>query len=329
MKLFVTGGAGYIGSHFCQAASSQGHSVATYDNLSTGHKRFVRYGPFLEGDLRDTDNLIAALNSCAFDAVVHFAGKALVRESTEKPEVYYDNNTTGTLSLLQAMKCSKVKRILFSSSCATYGNHQHPIQESDQQTPINPYGRSKKQCEDILLDYNQIHNFNVGILRYFNVIGQDPNDQVYEDHTPETHIVPNILLSEINNKPLHLFGDRHPTSDGTCVRDYIDVRDLAQAHLVALEQMENHHLFLSNIGRGHGHSLLELIQKYESVFQTQVKTEFKPSHPGDPASLVASAQFFKSWYTKPLLSIEESLESLSLRRQKSIKQNKQKIVKRA
>ena len=314
MKLFVTGGAGYIGSHFCKAAVASGHSVTVYDNLSTGHKKFVQFGPLLVGDIRDTDNLIASLNSCSFDAIVHFAGKALVRESTEKPEIYYDNNTFGTHSLLQAMRCSKVKKILFSSSCATYGVHNKPIAEEDTQSPINPYGRSKKQCEEILLDYHKRYKFQTGILRYFNVIGQSPENDLYEDHTPETHIVPNILLSELNQKKLSLFGNDHPTPDGTCIRDYIDVRDLAQAHLVALERMQDQPLFISNIGRGNGYSLLEVIQKYEEVFQTKIEREFTRAHPGDPAILIACANYFKTWYSKPLYSLEESLESLKARR---------------
>lgn len=314
MKLFVTGGAGYIGSHFCQLASKAGHSVVVYDNLSTGHRRFAKFGPLIVGDLRDTDTLIGALNSCSFDFVVHFAGKALVRESTEAPDIYYDNNTFGTLSLLRAMKCSRVKKILFSSSCATYGTHSKPIKETDTQRPINPYGFSKKQCEEMIFDFCKSFGFQAGVLRYFNVIGQSDDNSLYEDHNPEPHILPNILLAEIEKRPLTLFGSSQPTPDGTCVRDYIDVRDLAQVHLDALEQINESQLFISNVGRGIGTSLLELISAYEKVFETKIEKQFQDAHPGDPASLVASSDFFKSWYNKQLFTIEESIHSLKYRR---------------
>lgn len=315
MNLLVTGGAGYIGSHFCKLAAGHGHTVVSYDNLSTGRARFAKFGPFIEGDLRDIELLHKTLTSRRIDAVIHFAGKALVRESTQKPEIYYDNNPYGTLCLLQAMMTAHVKKIVFSSSCAVYGAHAGPITEAAEQRPINPYGQSKKHCEEILFDFQKRHGFHIAVLRYFNVIGQDESDELYEDHEPETHILPNILRAEAAGRAVPILGDRHPTADGTCIRDFVDVRDLVKAHLVALGLLDKTPLFISNIARGAGVSLKELIAAYGRVFKTSVKSEIQPSHPGDPPVLVAAADFFRTWYPQNLFSLEESIQSLAKRRE--------------
>ena len=314
MNFLVTGGAGYIGSHFCQLAEAHGHSVTVIDNLSTGHEKFAKFGVFHLADLRKPEQYRALLCDNHFDVVFHFAGKALVRESTDFPEMYYDGNPGATLALLSVLKDTAIKKIVFSSSCATYGIHTELIEEHFPQNPINPYGQSKKHCEEILNDFQKRYDFEVAFLRYFNVIGQDPSGTLWEDHTPETHILPNILLAEKNQQSIPIFGKDLNTDDGTCVRDYMDVRDLVKVHLAAVDQLGGPSPFISNIGGGVGTSVLQLLQSYESCFDTTVEKEFRPAHPGDPAQLIASDRFFRSWYKEPLLTLEESILSLSSRR---------------
>jgi len=314
MKLLVTGGAGYIGSHFCKAAAKAGHEVVVIDNLSTGHKEFVKWGPLVEGDLRDVDVVESTLREFRIEAVVHFAAKALVGESMAHPELYYSNNTAGMVSLLEALRRADVTTLLFSSSCATYRvataetmNEQHP------QKPINPYGRSKLQCEEMALDFHKLLGLRVGMLRYFNVMGQDPAGEVYEDHDPETHIIPNILKALNNNKTFYVFGDDYPTPDGTCVRDYVDVTDLALVHLAALEQLKINPLLISNVGVGRGYSVKEVFAAFESVFGQAPEIEVQKRRPGDPPLLVADATHFRSWYNKPMKTLEQSLATLKPR----------------
>ena len=317
MKILVTGGAGYIGSHFCKTAAQAGHTVVAYDNLSTGHEYFVKFGPFVRGDIRTVDLLTKTMRVNKIEAVLHFAGKALVRESMIKPEIYFENNPYGTLCLLNAMHAAGVHNIVFSSSCSVYGVHDGLISETAAQSPINPYGQSKKQCEEILFNLQTRYHLRIAILRYFNVIGQDPTGDIWEDHEPETHILPNILKAEMADTPVSILGASHPTADGTCIRDYIDVRDLVKAHLAALDKLKASATFVSNVGQGIGTSLYQLLHTYESVFQTKVKTEIKQAHPGDPPHLVANATFFKSWYPHNLHAIDSSIQSLALRRKLS------------
>jgi len=310
-KILVTGGAGYIGSHFCLAAQKAGHQVVCYDNLSRGHKKFVRFGPLVKGDLANKNLLIKTLKKYKIEAVVHFAALALVGESMAKPEKYYANNVAGSLSLLQAMLAAKVKTIVFSSSAATYGAPAvKTIKENQAQKPINPYGWSKKMVEQMILDWQRSYGFKTVILRYFNVIGQDGENRVWEDHRPETHLVPNIIKALKNQTPFFLFGNNYPTPDKSCVRDYVDVNDLAQVHLAALKYLKNHDFLISNVGRGRGYSNKEIVAAIEKVFGAKIKIQIKPRRAGDPARLVASNKFFKSWCPVKIRSLEQSLSNI-------------------
>lgn len=315
MKLLVTGGAGYIGSHFCQKAAQAGHEIVVYDNLSTGHKVFARYGPLVKNDLQNTTALEKTLKDEKVEAVVHFAASALVGESMQKPDFYYENNVIGTFSLLKAMKNVGVSKIIFSSSCATYGIHADPISETTPQSPVNPYGQTKKHCEEMLFNFKNTFDWQVGCLRYFNVIGQDPGNQHWEDHDPETHIVPNIMKAEIFGQSFKVNGNNHDTPDGTCIRDYIDVCDLADVHLKALEEIQTQPLLISNVGHGRGISVFEMIRSYEKVYSINLNIEEVAARPGDPPHLVANTDFLKTWYNSSFKTLEESLESLAQRRE--------------
>ncbi len=312
MKLLVTGGAGYIGSHFCKTAAAEGHEVITYDNLSTGHKDFVKWGEFIEGELSDSKKIQDVLTSQNIDAVVHFAAKAIIAESNKHPDMYYENNVEGTRSLLWAMSMAGTDKILFSSSCTTYGiTDEAFISEDHIQAPINPYGDTKKACEEMVIDFqDSFPGKEAGILRYFNVVGCDPEGELWEWHDPETHIVPNMIRAGLENRPVMIFGDDYDTRDGTCVRDFIDVNDLAKIHLKALDQLNTENVFISNIGLGRGYSLYDLKTIIEDVLELKVKHEVVGRRQGDPPRLVADCQFFKSWYSEELSDLKASLKNI-------------------
>lgn len=308
MNILVTGGAGYIGSHFAKAAKLAGHNPIVIDNLSTGHQRFVKFGPFVHADLRETSQVEKCLRDFEVEAVVHFAAKSLVGESVEKPDLYYSNNMGGTLSLLRAMNEAKVKKMVFSSSCATYGLAQREVlDESHPQNPVNPYGRSKLMCETMISDFQNAYGFKYAALRYFNVVGEDPGGEVYEDHNPETHVVPNLLKALNSGKSFELYGTDHPTPDGTAIRDYVDVNDLAQVHLLALKELEKQNTLISNVGGGRGYSVKEVFSAVGEVFGKRPSVIEKPPRAGDPPRLVADPTFFKSWCKMPLKGLSESL----------------------
>jgi UDP-glucose-4-epimerase GalE len=308
----VTGGAGYIGSHFCKAAARAGHSVVVYDNLSTGHREFCRFGPLVEGDLLDTNKLRDTLIEHRIEGVVHFAAKALVGESIQYPDLYHRNNTLGTQSLVEALKAHPVEKFVFSSSCATYGLARAKLMAEDHpQEPINPYGESKLECEKLLLERLGSYSRALARLRYFNVVGCDPEGELQERHEPETHIVPNILKAVKNRSTFQIFGDSFPTDDGTCIRDYVDVNDLAQAHLAALEELNRRELLTSNVGSARGYSNLEVLAACERAWGRKVERSFAPAREGDPPRLVADNGFFKSWCRVELRSLEKSLEPLA------------------
>ncbi len=292
MKVLVTGGAGYIGSHTCKELALQGHTPIVYDNLSTGHREFVRYGDFVHGDILDTQHLRAAMRLHKPDGVIHFAAFAYVGESVQNPGKYFRNNVAGTLSILEAMRDEGVPSIVVSSTCAVYGQPEEvPISVTCPTAPINPYGASKLFMERMLADFQTAHGLNWAALRYFNAAGCDADGEVGEWHEPETHLIPRVIWAAQGKiDKLHIFGDDYPTPDGTCIRDYVHVRDLAQAHILALQ-----HLALGresrpfNLGTGTGFSVKEIVEGVEKVSGRKVPCTMSARRPGDPARLVADA----------------------------------------
>lgn len=291
-KVLVCGGAGYIGSHMAAMLTENGYEVTVFDNLSTGHREALRWGDFIEGDLRNPDDLKKVFNSKKFDAVFHFSGLIVVSESVERPDIYYDNNVTGTLNLLDEMKRSGVDRFVFSSTAAVYGNPVSDIiSETHPLAPLNPYGRSKLYIEEILRDYQRAFGLNSVCLRYFNAAGARPDGIIGEAHNPETHLIPNILLSTLREgRELKVFGDSYATPDGTCVRDYVHVQDLCSAHLLALEYMNtNSGAEVFNLGSGSGFSVLEIIKAASEVTGIDIQYTIESARSGDSARLVADS----------------------------------------
>lgn len=287
MKLLVTGGAGYIGSHTVKHLVQQGHEVVVLDNFSRGHRWAVKWGPVEEVDLLDYEGLSAAFRRHRFEAVVHFAAFALVGESVRRPELYYRNNASGSLNLLQAMAEHNVGRLVFSSTCAVYGNPTTPtLDEGHPKNPVNPYGRSKLMVEQMIEDFRQAYGLKACCLRYFNACGCDPEGETGEVHDPETHLIPCIFNSLHRGEPLQLYGTDYPTPDGTCIRDYVHVLDLASAHRLALEKLDDCPPAV-NLGTGRGHSVREVIQTVERVTGQTVQFQECPRRPGDPPQLVA------------------------------------------
>jgi UDP-glucose 4-epimerase len=291
-KILVTGGAGYIGSHTTYFLQKSGHSVVVVDNLSNGHERVVPSGLLRVIDLRETDKLVDLMRQEHFDAVIHFAAFASVAESTKVPEKYFTNNTAGSLSLFEAMLQSDLKRVVFSSTAATYGiPEREPITEDLPLVPINPYGESKVMTEKTLEWLDRYREFRSIRLRYFNACGAEPEAGLGELHNPETHLIPLILQAVRTGKPVTLFGDNYPTPDGTCIRDYIHVSDLAEAHVLAVEQLINggpSNVF--NVGTSHGHSVKEVLESVERVTGKKVPHTIGLRREGDPPRLVANSQ---------------------------------------
>ncbi len=287
----VTGGSGFIGSHTCKALARAGLVPVTYDDLRRGRRGAVRWGPLVEGDVRDTERLAACLRQHRPAAVIHFAALAYVGESTQEPLAYYGANVAGTISLLEAMRAAGVGRLVFSSSCATYGVPDTlPIREDAPQRPINPYGRSKLMCEEVIRDAAGAGALAAVILRYFNAAGADPEGEIGEDHDPETHVIPLMLrAARPGAEPVRIFGDRHPTPDGTCVRDYVHVTDLADAHLRAVARGPDGGVVAFNLGTGQGVSLRELLRGCGEVAGHPVPFRVAEPRPGDPPILVADA----------------------------------------
>lgn len=293
MKFLVCGGAGYIGSHMVKMLASLGHEVITFDNLSTGYRDAVKWGGFIQGDLLNPLDLNAMFIDYEFDAVIHFAARSLVGESQQNPALYYRNNVVGTVNLLDAMRKHDVKRIIFSSTAAVYGNPvTATISEDHPKKPINVYGRSKLMVEGILKDYADAYGIDSVCLRYFNAAGADPDGEAGERHEPETHLIPNIIRSLLgqNENGLKVFGDDYDTDDGTCVRDYIHINDLCSAHLLAAQYLgDNKGASAFNLGNGTGFSVKQVIQAVERVSGCNVAYEMLGRREGDPAVLVADA----------------------------------------
>ena len=317
--ILVTGGAGYIGSHCVMALLEQNNDVVIFDNLSTGHIETVetlkKYGPveFQKGDLTNFDDINSVFKNYDIDKVVHFAAFSQVGESVVNPQKYYINNVCGTINLLRAMLENNVKKIVFSSTAATYGEPVYiPIDEKHPQNPINPYGQTKLMIEKIMDDYDKAYDLKSVRLRYFNVAGADSKSRIGEWHDPETHLIPNILKSTFNNgKTFQMFGDDYDTKDGTCVRDYINVEDLAQAHFLALKYLDNGgETNYFNLGTNDGNTVKEVFSACEKVTEKTIPVEIKSRRAGDPASLVADnrkAKEILNWLPEHLL--EESIKT--------------------
>jgi len=298
-NILVTGGAGYIGSHCVKRLVADGYNVTVLDNLSRGHRAAVESASggkaVLEvADLRETDKVAGILTKHKIQAVIHFAAMAYVGESVTDPLAYYDNNTAGSVSLLRAMDTAGVKRIVFSSTCATYGQPppEHiPIGEDTPQQPINPYGWSKLMTERALIDYAAAnYDFGFAALRYFNVAGSASDGSIGEDHDPEPHIIPVVLNCALGKVPkISVFGEDYDTPDGTCIRDYIHVEDLVDAHVAVLHALEDGDTRFYNLGTGNGTSVKEIIEAGRAVTGHAIPTEVGPRRPGDPPKLYADA----------------------------------------
>jgi UDP-arabinose 4-epimerase len=290
-SVLVTGGAGYIGSHACKALAAAGFLPVTLDNLVYGHREAVRWGPFVEGDLADEALVRRALREHRVEAVIHFAGYAYVGESMQAPGKYFRNNFANTVTLLEAMRAEGVPAIVFSSTCATYGIPQAvPIGEEHPQQPVNPYGDSKLFVERMLEWYHGAHGLRYATLRYFNAAGADADGEIGEDHDPETHLIPLVIDAALGRRPqVSIFGTDYPTPDGTAIRDYIHVTDLAVAHVQAVDRLRGSVERLRlNLGTGQGHSVREVIRMVEAVSGRPVPAVEAPRRPGDPPELVAA-----------------------------------------
>ena len=291
--VLVTGGAGYIGAHACKALSRAGYSPVVYDNLVYGHSESVKWGPLEEGDIGDRQRLDTVLQKYKPTAVMHFAAYAYVGESVEKPSKYYHNNVAGTISLLESMKKYDINQLIFSSTCATYGMPEKiPIEEDHPQNPINPYGRSKLMIEWILNDFANAYDLKFVSLRYFNAAGADPDAEIGEDHDPETHLIPLILDVALGNrKYLEIFGTDYETSDGTCIRDYIHVSDLADAHVLALFYLRDGGQSAAfNLGNGNGFSVKDVITAAKKQTGRDIPCLETKRRPGDPPVLIGSSE---------------------------------------
>lgn len=293
MNILVVGGAGYIGAHMCKCLADAGHRVVVLDNLSTGHRAAVRWGELVEGSLGDSALVVETLRRHAIDAVMHFAASSLVGESMTDPYKYYANNVAATLSLLMAMREAGVGQFVFSSTAAVFGEPENElIDETHPCRPINPYGNSKLAVETLLGDAVRAYGLRATALRYFNAAGADPSALIGESHEPETHLIPNLLRKAAGEpKQVQIFGTDYATRDGTCIRDYIHVNDLATAHLLALEYSRQTPGFQRfNLGNGAGYSVLEVLNAVETVIGRKLDIPRGPRRAGDPATLVASSR---------------------------------------
>jgi UDP-glucose-4-epimerase GalE len=291
MRILITGGAGYIGSHTAKLLAAAGHEPVVFDDLSQGHEWAVKWGPLERGSLSDPARLTEVFAGRKIDAVVHFAANALVGESMTNPAKYFRNNTVGSLNLLNAMQEGGVKTIVFSSTCATYGDPVRvPIDETHPQSPVNPYGESKLMVEKILRWYGDCYGLQWMALRYFNAAGAAPDGEIGEDHDPESHLIPLVIGAALGNRPpVKIFGTDYPTTDGTAVRDYVHVMDLADAHLRAIERLRAGTASQAiNLGTGRGHSVKEVIDTVAHVGGKPVPAIESPRRPGDPPELVAA-----------------------------------------
>lgn len=293
MAVLVCGGAGYIGSHINKQLNKEGYETVVFDNLVYGHREAVKWGSFVQGDLQNTGEIEAVFQTYKIEAVFHFAAYAYVGESVENPEKYYYNNVANTLNLLHVMKKYGCTKMIFSSTCATYGEPEKvPITEDMPQRPVNPYGASKLMVERILKDYSKAYGLKFVVLRYFNAAGADPEGELGEGHDPETHLIPLILdAASGRRKEIRVFGTDYDTPDGSCIRDYIHVYDLATAHLLALhylEQGKESNFF--NLGNALGTSVFEVIEAVKRISGKKFTVSVSDRRSGDPARLIGSSE---------------------------------------
>lgn len=292
MKILIPGGAGYIGSHMVKYAQDHDHEVTVLDDFSTGHEWAIKDCEVLEVNLLDQQKLESLLKGRFFDVVIHFAAKSIVSESTVRPNFYFYNNVVGSLNLFNEMLKNDINNIVFSSTAAIFGNPMsNKIDENHLKNPINPYGRSKLIIENMLEDFVNAYNFNAICLRYFNAAGADASGDIGEAHDPETHLIPNVITSAINkNDTLEIYGNDYDTPDGTCIRDYVHVEDLAQAHLLSIDYMKKTKGFSSfNLGNGNGFSVMDVIKSCEKAASKKLKYKIKERREGDPPILVAES----------------------------------------
>jgi UDP-arabinose 4-epimerase len=290
--ILVTGGAGYIGSHVCKALALADYVPVAYDNLVYGHESAVKWGPFEKGDINDRQRLDEVIEKYWPIAIMHFAAYAYVGESVRNPGKYYRNNVAGTLTLLEAVRDHGIDQIIFSSTCATYGVPlEIPITEKHPQAPINPYGASKFMIEQILRDFDIAHQIRSISLRYFNAAGADPAGEIGESHEPETHLIPLVLdVAAGKRSSIAIFGDNYETEDGTCVRDYIHVNDLAVAHVKAMKALESGaETTAYNLGNGTGYSVKEVIEVAKSITGARIPVQIEAKRAGDPPRLIGDA----------------------------------------
>ena len=291
--ILVTGGAGYIGSHTNKELHKRGYQTVVYDNLVYGHKESIKWGTLEIGDLSDKERLESVFKNYPIEAVIHFAAYAYVGESVTEPAKYYNNNVCNTINLLDIMRKYNVNYIIFSSTCATYGiPEKMPITEDMPQNPVNPYGATKKMVERILEDYYKAYGLHYCCLRYFNAAGADPDGEIGESHTPETHLIPLILdAASGKRESISIFGTDYPTEDGTCIRDYIHVTDLADAHIRALEYLkQGGESTCFNLGNGNGDSVRHVIEVVKQVTGKEFKVKEEKRRAGDPPVLIGSAE---------------------------------------
>lgn len=299
--VLVTGGAGYVGSHACKALATAGYTPITLDDLSTGHRWAVKWGPLIEGDIANYKLVIDTIAQFDIHAVLHFAAHAYVGESIVNPRKYFQTNASKTLMLLEALLDSRIDKFIFSSSCATYGISAEPIAEGHLQNPINPYGVSKLFIEQVLKWYEIAYGMRYVILRYFNVAGADPDGEIGEVHTPETHLIPLIIAAACGKgTPIEIFGTDYDTADGTAVRDYIHVSDLASAHVKAIDRLfAGNPSVISNLGTGRGYSIREIITAVEQIAGKRISIVETIRRPGDSPALIANPEFGQAtfdWY---------------------------------
>ncbi len=291
MKILVAGGAGYIGSHAVRYLRRAGHEVWVYDNLSRGHRQAVPAECLIEGELEDRGRVAEVLRDKQIEAVMHFAAFALVGESVSDPALYYRNNVVAAISLAEAMRDAGVRKIVFSSTTATYGEpEKQPINEETRQDPINPYGFTKLVFEHVLADYARAYQWGYAALRYFNAAGAAPEGDLGEDHDPESHLIPIVLQVALGQRDeIVIFGDDYATPDGTCIRDYVHVQDLADAHLKALEKLQPGEGLHLNLGTGRGQSVRQVVEACRRVTGHPIPERMGTRRPGDPPELVADA----------------------------------------
>ncbi len=311
--ILITGGAGYIGSHFVKEILKGNKDVVVFDNLSRGNRKSIPKNiSFEKVDIQNYEQLKSAMSKYKIDSIVHFAAFAYVGESVEKPGLYYQNNVVGSFNLIRAGVETGIKKFVFSSTCSLYGNpNKIPINESTLPNPINPYAKSKFMAENILDDMSKVNGFKYASLRYFNAAGDDFEGEIGESHNPETHLIPIVIEAALGKREkVFVFGDDYNTDDGTCIRDYIHVNDLADAHIKALDYISDNDSIIVNFGTGNGKSIIEVIKKVEEISGKKVNFEITKRREGDPAILVAdNKKAFQTLGWKPKYGLEEIIKS--------------------